>query len=121
MFTKLFTCLLALNCLTVHAQHADTAIHTPMQGSIAAGMVKLKLVQANLDSMQARQLQRLRDEAMVRDSINMVRSMDEFVRMQKEKDQELTRQLWIKGSMFSLMLAVTIVGAVRRRKQKAKG
>lgn len=92
-----------------------------MQDSIAAGMVKLKQIQADLDSMNARQLQRLKAEAMVHDSINMVRGMDEFVRMQKEKDKKLTQQLWIKGSMFSLMLCVTIVGAVRRRKQKAKG
>jgi len=92
-----------------------------MQDSIAAGLTNLTQVQANLDSMQAKQLNHLKEEAMMRDSINMARGMDEFVRMQKEKDKRLTQQLWIKGCMFTIMLAVTIAGAVRRRKQKLKG
>lgn len=121
MLTKLFTCLLVIACLAAHAQHTDTLIHTPLQDSIDAGMGKLKQIQAKLDSINARQLQRLQNEAMVRDSINMIKGMDEFVRMQKEKDKKLTQQLWVKGGMFSVMLCVTIISTLRRRKQKAKG
>jgi len=92
-----------------------------MQDSIAAGMVKLKQIQADLDSMNARQMQRLKDQATVQDSASMARGLDALVRIQKERDKKLTQQLWIKGSMFTVMLCVVIVGAVRRRKQKAKG
>jgi len=89
VLTKLFTCLLVLTSFTAYARQAETTVHTPMQDSIAAGAAKLKLIQANLDSMQARQLDRLKEESMVRDSINMVRGMDEFVRVQKKKIKSL--------------------------------
>ena len=113
--------LLLMISITAVAQHKDTLPHTAMQDSIAAQVAKLRQINADMDSLQAHQLERLKAEAMARDSANMARNMDAWVRQQKENDEKMKRQLWIKGSLFAVMLAVTIVGFVRRRKAKVQG
>jgi len=81
----------------------------------------MRQISADMDSLQAHQLDRLKAEAMQRDSANMVRTMNEFMERKRQEDERMKKQLWFKGGMFTFILAVTIVGVVRRRKQKVKG
>lgn len=113
--------MLLLGVYAANAQHLDTLPNKLSKDTLDKEIANMKKMQADLDSMQAVQLQRLSDKAHESDSINMARGLDEFIRMKKERDAQLTKQLWIKGSFFVCMLAVTIVGLIRRKRQKVKG
>lgn len=121
LLKTIFTCLLLLAAAFAKAQHIDTLTNKISKDTLDKQIANMKKMQAKFDSMQAVQLQQLQDKAHVSDSINMARGLDEFVRLKAEQDKKLTTQLWIKGSFFVCMLAVTIVGFVRRKRQKVKG
>lgn len=74
-----------------------------------------------LDSSFTLHLQKLQEEARVRDSANMIRTMNEFMEKKREEDRRMKKALWFKGGLFLFMLAVTITGVVRRRRQRKQG
>ncbi len=121
MFSKLFCCLAVFAVLTLHAQHKENPGPSALQDSIDKGLAKIKQMQARIDSVDKAQLQKLADKTAASDSANMARGLDEYMAEKKEQDKRMVKQLWIKGSVFVFMLGATIVGFVRRRKQKVKG
>lgn len=121
MLKPIAICLLLLIYCMANAQHTDVLPHQQLKDTLDKQLAKLKKMSAELDSIQATQLQRLSEHAHNSDSTNMARGIDAFVRLKQGQDKKLTTQLWIKGSFFACMLAVTVVGFLRRKRQKVKG
>jgi len=121
VLVRLFICALMLGAFAANAQHLDPLPASLSKDSLDKMVARTQQVKDNLDSLQAHQLEKLRSQQAADDSINLARNMDEYVRMQKEHDAQVKKQLWIKGSLFGVMLVVTVTGFVRRKRQKVKG
>lgn len=110
--------LLAL-CCTAAAQRADTT--RAYTREIARQIDSLKKIQADMDTLQAQQLKRLTAEAMRRDSISMVNNLNSYMQRQRAQNERIKKQLWLKGGIFAMLLVITVVGYVKRRRAKVKG
>lgn len=119
VFTRLPAILLLALCCTAVAQRADTT-HAYTR-EIARQIDSFKKIQADMDTLQAQQLKRLTTEAMQRDSISMVNNLNSYMQQQREQNERIKKQLWLKGGIFAMMLVITVVGYVKRRWAKVKG
>lgn len=121
MFYKLLVVVFVLVTCTAQAQKKDTGLTKQLNdSSLQKGIQKTLQLQAHMDSNFKASLQAMQDKQNVEDSINMVRNMDAFMAEKREQDKKMVKALWVKGGIFAVMLAGTIVGFIRQKKAKKK-
>jgi hypothetical protein len=121
MLRNLFICISFVIACVVQAQK-----DTPKSGLIKplnldTTLRNLDNINKHSDSMFDAQYDRLRAEQRVQDSINNAKTLDEFMARKREEDKKQVKMLWIRGGAFVLVLAATIFGVVKRRKQQKQG
>ena len=121
MFYKVLVVVFVLVAYTAQAQKKDTGLTRQLNdSSLQKGIQKTLQLQAQMDSNFKANLQALQDKQNVQDSINMIRNMDAFMAEKREQDKKMVRALWVKGGIFAVMLAGTIVGFTRQKRAKKK-
>ncbi len=83
-------------------------------------MEKFRVSQKHFDSV-LKQRNDSMQSIVIKQSIEQNgRNLDAFMTLQKEREQQQTKQLWIRGGIFAAMLLLFIFGLARRKKLQKK-